>query len=44
MTSIATLGPVDSYSYQAARLYSPDAEIICFNGVQELLSTSLQCD
>lgn len=46
MTTIATLGPVDSDSYQAACLYLPDAELICFNSIQDLLSAFKQknCD
>lgn len=38
MTTIAILGPVGSDCYQAAHLYSPDAELICYNSRQELLS------
>ena len=38
MVSIATLGPVGSDSYLAAKQYGPDAETICFNSVFELVS------
>ena len=38
MVSIATLGPVGSDSYLAAKQYNPDAKTICFNSVFELVS------
>ncbi len=38
MISIATLGPVGSDSYQAARLYSPDAELSLFNRIVDVLA------
>ncbi len=38
MVSIATLGPVGSDSYLAARQYNPDAELVCFNSMYELVS------
>ena len=37
MTIIATLGPVGCDSYQAARQYLPDAEILLFNRVSDIL-------
>jgi prephenate dehydratase/prephenate dehydrogenase len=38
MVSIATLGPAGSDSYLAAKQYNPDAELVCFNSMYELLS------
>jgi chorismate mutase / prephenate dehydratase len=37
MTIIATLGPIGSDSYQAARQYLPDAEVLLSNRAQEIL-------
>lgn len=38
MISIATLGPVGSDSYSAAKLYNPDALLVCFNSMYELIT------
>lgn len=38
MISLATLGPIGSDSYLAAKQYDPEAEIICFNSVFELVA------
>lgn len=38
MFSIATLGPIGSDSYQAARQYSPGAEVLLFNRIADVLS------
>ncbi len=37
MLSIATLGPAGSDSYQAASQYSPDAEILLFNRIGDVI-------
>lgn len=37
MPSIATLGPVGSDSFLAAKQYMPDAELKCFNSMLELI-------
>ena len=37
MLSIATLGPAGSDSYQAANQYSPDAEILLFNRIGDVI-------
>jgi chorismate mutase / prephenate dehydratase len=38
MTSIATLGPIGSDSYLAAKQYNANADLICFNSMYELVS------
>jgi len=38
MSSIATLGPVGSDSHQAARQYSPEAELLLFNRITDILT------
>lgn len=38
MTSIATLGPVGSDSYLAAKQYNATADLLCFNSMYELVS------
>ncbi len=38
MLSIATLGPVGSDSYSAAKQYNPEAELVCFNSMYELIT------
>ncbi len=38
MLSIATLGPVGSDSYNAAKQYNPEAELVCFNSMYELVT------
>lgn len=38
MPSIATLGPVGSDSYQAARQYSPEAELLLYNRLVDVLA------
>ncbi len=38
MTSIATLGPIGSDSYLAAKQYNATADLICFNSMYELVS------
>jgi chorismate mutase / prephenate dehydratase len=42
MTSLATLGPVGSDSYQAARQYSPDAELLLFNRIADVLAAFIE--
>ncbi len=39
MTVIATLGPIGGDSYQAARQYLPDAEILLFNRAADIVRT-----
>ncbi len=41
MITIATLGPVGSDGYRAARQYSPDAELILFNRVPDVIEAFL---
>lgn len=41
MPSIATLGPVGSDSYQAARQYAPNAEFVLFNRITDIFSAFL---
>lgn len=38
MPSIATLGPVGSDSYQAARQYAPNAEILLYNRIADIFT------
>jgi chorismate mutase / prephenate dehydratase len=38
MMSIATLGPVGSDSFQAASFYAPDAELLLFNRIADVLT------
>jgi chorismate mutase / prephenate dehydratase len=42
MTIIATLGPVGCDSYQAARQYLPEAEILVYNRVSDILDTFVE--
>lgn len=42
MTSLATLGPVGSDSYQAARLYSPDGELLLYNRIADVLTAFIE--
>ena len=38
MLSIATMGPVGSDSYNAAKQYNPEADLVCFNSMYELVT------
>lgn len=38
MLSIATMGPVGSDSFQAAKQFNPEADLACFNSLHELIS------
>lgn len=42
MPSIATLGPVGSDSYQASLQYAPDAELLLFNRITDVLAAFLE--
>lgn len=42
MTTIATLGPIGSDSYQAAQLYSPGAEIFLFKRIANVLTAFIE--
>ena len=42
MMSIATMGPVGSDSHQAANLYSPDAELLLYNRIPEVLAAFIE--
>ena len=42
MTIIATLGPVGCDSYQAARQYLPDAEVLLFNRAADILHAFIE--
>jgi len=44
MFSIATQGPIGSDSFQAARQYAPDARILLFNRVSDILAAFLAGD
>ncbi len=41
MFSIATQGPIGSDSYQAARQYAPDARVLLFNRISDILGAFL---
>lgn len=42
MFSIATQGPIGSDSYQAARQYAPDAQVLLFNRISDILGAFLR--
>lgn len=42
MFSIATQGPIGSDSYQAARQYAPDARVLLFNRISDILGAFLR--
>ena len=44
MSSIATIGPIGSDSYQACRQYDPNAEVTLFNRISEVLEKFSHCN
>ena len=42
MITIATLGPVGSDGYRAAKQYSPDAELKLYNRIPDIIDSFLQ--